>query len=395
MIFGTVDYELDDSRSTEIYKVIAEERLPVSNMCSKHGRLSLTVAYELSGSFEREMRERGIELNIIRRRGLCAAARRILKKKGLLLGSAVSCLVLFFMSFNIFSFEILNDSPDVRQDIMSVLDENGISAGMSVRDIDLTVVERDLKYRVSGISWAGISVKGCKMIIDTVDNIPKPEFTQTRLPTNLVARENGVIEKVELTDGLLMKTIGSGVAKGDIIVSGNVVTDRVYYRGGVERHDIHQRYARSIGKVYGTFERTFKVFQPYSKTEKILSGRTEEKGYISLFDSIIPLYFGNSENYTCRNAETHTPKLFGLELPISYTRETLDEYSFKEVPLSAEEALAEAKAKVDAYEYNFLREFELKKRDISEEKDENGVTLTVKYSLYGVISEEVEFFVDK
>jgi len=395
LMLGTVYYEVPDERSSEVFTIIKAKRIPAGDLCSQKGTLYLSIPYEIKGIFERLLEERNIYFKVSCRKGLCVLINRILNKKGLLLGCAVSYLLIFFLSGTVFSFEILNDSNDVKKDIISVLYENGITAGYSLKGIDLKAVERDLKYKVEGISWAGITVKGCKMIIDTVDNIPKPKFTRSRLPSDLVAKENGVIERVFLSDGQLIKPVGSGVVKGDIIVSGRIVTDRVYYKGGVEQHEIHKRFAKSIGSVYGTFERTFSFIQPYTKTVKIISDDTVNCRYITLFDAVIPIGRRINGELFCRNSVTSSPSVFGIKLPISITDEIFEQYSVEEVPISENDARSEAMNKIDVYEQNFLSDYVIKSRNITAEEEEKGIKITAVYTLYGEISEEVEFFVDK
>lgn len=394
-MLGSISYEISEEHSCEIFGIVKTNRIPTRDMCSKKGVLTLDVPYEASGLFEGHLNERGIDFKITKRKGMCLWISKVLWKKGMMIGCAVSWLLIMLLSGTVFSFEILNDSPKVRRDILSVLYENGITAGSSIKNIDMTVIERDLKHKVKDISWAGISIKGCKMIIDTVNNIPKPKYTQTRLPSNLVACENGVIERVVLSDGQLMKPVGSGVVKGDIIVSGRVVSDRVYYKGGVEQHDIHKRYARSIGTVYGTFERTFSFTQPYSRSIKVRSDNVVKNRYITLFDTVIPIGFDKSGEFACISSESSSPTLFGLELPLSFTTELLEGYTVRDIPLSENQARWEATARIDAYEKNFLSDYLIKDRKITAESTENGINMTAVYTLYGEISEEVEFFVDK
>ena len=85
----------------------------------------------------------------------------------------------------------------------------------------------------------------------------------------------------------------------------------------------------------------------------------------------------------------------GLELPIAFVRTELTGYSFAEVPISEREARLLAAQKAELYERNFLSEYELKDRKTEYEVTDEGVTMTVNYTLYGKLSEEVEFFIDK
>lgn len=53
-----------------------------------------------------------------------------------------------------------------------------------------------------------------------------------RLPSNLVAKRDAVIDKAEVFDGELKTTVGSAVLKGETLVSGVVVNEKVRYKDG-------------------------------------------------------------------------------------------------------------------------------------------------------------------
>ncbi len=394
-ILGKVTFRINDEYSSRVLRFVMSEHLQAEDIVSKGGSLYLTAGYEFKRGISDYLGSIGAEYEIVGEQGTVTLLKRLLAKKGLLLGSIVSLIVIFVMSDLIFSFEVLCDDPQLRDEIMGVLYQNGIYAGCSSSGLDLTAAERELKRSIDGISWAGISIQGCKAVIDVVENVPKPEYTQKRLPTNLIARENGVVEKIDLLDGQLMTTVGSGVRKGDMLISGDVIGDLNYSRHGFVKHFYVHYYTRSLGKVYGTFERTETFFQPYSTTEKTLTGEHGTKTMISLFDVDIPLFFPE-ESMSKITPLSDTPlTFFGVELPIGIKTVGLDEYTISERPLSAEQAERRAEQLAETYEHNFLGDFELRSREQTVDIRDDGVCLTVKYTLYGVISEEVEFFISK
>ena len=100
--------------------------------------------------------------------------------------------------------------------------------------IDLIVKKRALKQKVEGISWAGITRKGDTLIIDVIETEGDTKRESNRYPSNLVACENGVIEKIEVYDGQLKIPVGSGVTKGDIVVGGEIITSKSSWIEGKE-----------------------------------------------------------------------------------------------------------------------------------------------------------------
>ena len=394
-LLGKYTYRIDDSYSPYVLKFITENRIPAEGVFSKAGYLYATLPFELKGPFEKELERLQAEKEIINISGPVKLLGHALRKKGILIGCLVSFIILNILSGIAFSFEVLTDDPEIKRDVLALLYQEGIRAGCSIRDKDLTAVERSLKQKVNGISWAGISVNGSKVVVDIVENDEKPEYTQRRLPTNLIARDSGVIEKVDIVDGQLMTTVGSGVTKGDIIVSGDVLGDLHYSRKGFVKHFYVHYYTRSIGKVYGTFERHETFFQPYTVTEKTVIGEPESKCFLSLFDVDIPLFFEAESNSIIGDYQEDRLSFFGVELPVALKYTDLTEYTFSEKPLSSLQAQARAEKLAEAYENNFLSELEIKSKDYTVETKPEGVYLKADYKLYGVISEEVEFFINK
>ena len=90
---------------------------------------------------------------------------------GLIIGLVISAVMCFVFSNMILRIRIENDSERVKADILSVLQENGLHIGSFKGSFNFLKLERELKGKVEGISWAGISVQGSTIVIDTIDNI--------------------------------------------------------------------------------------------------------------------------------------------------------------------------------------------------------------------------------
>ena len=394
-IFGILYYETDGSSAQRLMRFISVNKLPVYDIVQDNDALRFKLPYEYKKILEKFLDEKSIAYTVLCEKGPPVLIKQVIKKQGLIAGTFVSLIVLFFVSHIIFSFEILTDNKQLKTEIMDVLYQNNIRAGSNLNDIDMTVAERELKRKVDSLAWAGISVQGCKVVIDVLEKTPIPESTQKRLPSDLISKEDAVIEKVELKDGNLLKPVGSGVAKGETIVTGNIIKERTYYKRGVERHEVYRRFARSVGRIYGSFERNETFFHPYTVTEKRLKAPPEEKSFLTIFDAEIPLFFDSDENSIISPYKKENLTLFGAELPVGIRSAELTSYDYITKPISAEEAAGLAHMLAEKYEHNFLSEYDMKSREESVEYKPDGVYLTVNYSLYGEISEEVEFFIRK
>ena len=395
MIFGYTDYFITGDSFTKFYRRVMSDKLPVRKMCEKGEKLSLRIPAEHCKALEKLCGELGLDCTPAKRHGSFVLAKRFFGRGGLVIGTAAVMLSCVYLSNVVVRFDILSDDESIRKGVMSVLKAEGIETGTYIPSIDLIVTERALKQKVEGISWAGITRKGNTLIIDVIETEGDAKRESNRYPSNLVACENGVIEKVEVFDGQLKIPVGSGVTKGDIVVGGEIVTSKSSWVDGKENIETKTSYARSKGRILGTFERTVTFTQPFEDTAETMTGKNDTKRFFTVFDADIPLFISKPEGYW-KNQQSYTPlSLFGLEMPFGITTCDLEEYKFSQTTLTEQQALDAVHHKAFLYEENFLSDYEIKGRQAEDKVTENGVSTTVTYTLYGELCREVEFFIKK
>lgn len=395
MIFGSITFSADAACSQRLYRFLSNGKIECHRISEEGGRVVFTVGVESSREIKAFLTDLNCEYEIISEHGPLPRIRMFLKRRGLIFGALVCTLLIVLLSDVVLVIDVSADLAETRQAVLDVLSENGIRPGSRLGDKDLTVIERIIKSRVDGVAWVGISVDGNRLVIDTLEYTPKPEFTVHRLPSNIVAAEDGVIDKVELLDGQLLTPAGSGVSKGDVLISGKVVTNKVSYDNGKEVHDISTRYTRSIGSVYGTFERRVSFEQPFIEQTKAYLPQNEKNVWsISVFDVELPLNSAEG-NYELVSADEWRPSIFGLSLPLALSKSSVREYSFSSYTYSAEQATAAAEAMAEKYERNILNAYEIRDKSSSIRETDSGVVLKVTYTLYGELGEERDFFIPK
>lgn len=393
--FFRYTYIVNGSSYSRLYKLLKDNKLNAGDIQEKDGSVSLSVPYYNKKAFIKICSENGYEAEKQSDGEIIYAVRRLIRRPGLIVGFLAVLFVISYLRNIVIRFDIKNENEKIQTDIMNVLHEEGVSVGSYIPDIDLVVVERALKQRVEGISWAGITRKGNSLIIDVVENIPEPTGSFSRFPTNLIAKENATVEKVMLLDGQLKTVIGSGVRKGDIIISGTVETRKSSWNEGKETVETSVRYTRSMGIVEGSFERTVVFEQKFDDIIKKDTGNVYKQNYLHLFSADIPLFFKAKIGSFTTQSELSTASVFGYNLPFGIKSLTLKEYDYKPIHYTEQQALELAKKKIDRYEKNSLKDYTVKNKKISTKSDKNSVKIEVTYSLYGNICEEAAFFIKK
>jgi similar to stage IV sporulation protein len=396
MLLGGKKYTVVSDSFGTLYNEISKRKIPVQDMQENNGRLTLKVSFRFCRGFEKLCREKSYEFESAEEKGLITVLRSFMSRSGLVAGAVVTVAALAVVSNIAVRIEIQNDNPDTCEKIREVLKAEGISAGKYIPSMDFTKAENAVRSSVDEIAWIGISIRGSGLVVDTLDYIKAEENTTHKLPCNLISTENGVIEKIEVFDGQVKLGVGCGVVKGDVLVSGEVVTTDSQWIDGKEITETNISYTRSIGAVYGTFERKIAFEQPFEERCEYLTGTESRVHFLNIFSADIPLFYKMPEGYYKSECEyENIPEIFGLTFPVGVTTVSLEEYYFRTEILTEQQARDAVEEKAYLYEKNFLGEYEIKDRKSEITVTDSGVTQTVTYTLYGKMSKEAEFFIPK
>jgi similar to stage IV sporulation protein len=396
MTLGSIEYKIEGENFSRLLAAFTKEKLIYSALRETDDCLTLTVSFEHSFRFEKLCRKVGFEPKKIAYHGMLRFYRSLFKRPGLIVGAVLSVLLMAYYSNVILTITVDTDDPVVYGKVIDVLNADGVKAGAYLPDIDLVIEERSLKRQIDEVAWAGISRTGSGIAVDINEAIEAEKGTTVGMPCHLVACEDGVIEEIELIDGQLMKCLGSGVTKGEIVVSGKIVTENSEWTKDGEVITSKTRYVRSIGKIRGTFIRTMVFEQPFDTEEKVLTGETKKLSYLEIFSARIPISAKIPDGcFETEKEEKHFPEICGFLLPMGIREIDLREFDIRSQVLDKDEALSLAEKAAYRYEQNFLTPYEIRGRSAKTELTDNGVKLTVTYELYGNLCKESDFFIPK
>lgn len=388
-------YTISTEQPERLFKQLKDQHINPTDIQETNNEINLSVSILNCKAIVRLCKENSYSIVRVKDGDAIKALRRFKHRPALLISLCLVLLAIIYLKDIVLRFDIINENESIRSDIMNVLTEEGVTAGSYIPEIRLVEVERALKQRVDGISWAGITRKGNTLIIDVIENIPAVKGSFSRFPTNLVAKENATVEKIMLLDGQVKTIIGSGVCKGDIIISGTVENKRSTWKDGKETIETNVRYTRSMGTVEGTFERTVTFEQPLDDVVKKVTGNVYSQSYFQLFSADIPLFFKQRVGNYYTEEKLSSAHIGDVTLPFGIKTLTFKEYDYKPVRYTQQEAAERAKSKCERYERNFLSEYKIKNKDVKTVCNEKSVKIEVTYKLYGNICEESAFFIAK
>lgn len=223
-------------------------------------------------------------VRIIKRNGLPFILNRYRHRYFLAPGIAIFAVMLFYASTHIMGITIFGNTRIDTAVISSALGECGLYLGAKTSDIDNNVIRNKMMMKIDEIAWIGINANGSRVYVEIVERIEKENgLDKDGIACNIVAAKDGEIERLEIREGQTIVKTGSGVRKGDVLVSGIVDNSTNGFR-----------YVKARGDVFAktTYSKT-QAF-PLKYTETISTEKRKNKYSISILNFEIPLFFNDN-----------------------------------------------------------------------------------------------------
>lgn len=186
-----------------------------------------------------------------------------LKRRKIIAVGLILCFILVcgFTTF-IWDIEIQGNTNIQKKDILGSLENIGIKTGTFKYNLDISDIKDNLLTKHDELAWVGVEIKGTKMKIEIVEKEEEHERFDKETPCHIVAKKNGIIDKVVAKNG------DPVVKKGDIVKANQILIS-----GRIERENSDVRFVHSLGEVYArTFYEKTKALSIF-KGKKIKTGR--------------------------------------------------------------------------------------------------------------------------
>lgn len=283
------------------------------------------------------IRRAGCRVSIHKKNGYPFWVHKLKKRKMLLVGAFFCFLLLIFTSTFIFSVEVVGNEKIEKKEIISNLSTLGLKPGRNKYFINLKDIETELLLNMDQVAWVGIEIRGVKATVEVVEKVSVPKKIDKNTPCNMVAKKNGVIEKVIARNGDAVVKEGDIVKKGDLLISGIIQRENME-----ETMLVH-----SYGEVYA------KTYYETEESRKLIEIKKEKTGEKFLKRSInlgsLELSFNSGDvPYQTYVVEKNSKKPFqwrNIGLPVEIITEEYYEVYEIEERINEEEAKAEVHKK--------------------------------------------------
>ena len=204
-------------------------------------------------------RKTKVRVVISERYGLPFFVPGMLRRKAFLAGLFLA--VAFWLISSLFVWDIqVTGNYQVTDDVFySFLEQEGIHTGMRRSELNIGELEKQIRRKFSQVTWTSGRLDGTRLVIEVKENdMSVPEVVQDAAGAgkDLVAECNGVITDMIVRCGVPKVSIGSEVAKGDLLVEGRIP---IYADIVLEHTGTFQAYlpADYIRKKYTGRQKTF------------------------------------------------------------------------------------------------------------------------------------------
>lgn len=262
------------------------------NLCSNKGILLwniekqedvYTMCIGLQSFYELRLIARKTKVRVVisERYGLPFFMPGMLRRKAFLAGLVLT--VAFWMISSLFVWDIqVSGNYQVTDDVFfDFLEQEGVRTGMRRSELNIGELEKQIRRKFSQVTWTSGRLDGTRLVIEIKENdMPVPEAVQdtTGDGKDLVAQYDGIITDMIVRCGVPKVSVGSEVAKGDILVEGRIP---IYDEDGTVRE---YRPVTSDADIVLEHTGTFQAYLPVDYVRKRYTGRQKTFYFIHFGD---------------------------------------------------------------------------------------------------------------
>lgn len=320
------------------------------------------------------------KVTIQEKKGLPFFFERYKKRKILAVLLGLLIVAMMAVSNFIWNIDIECDEEIDQQEIMAILQKNGLEIGKLKNNLDPSKIVRSIRYEREDIAWAGIRFKGTNAIVKLVKAQQKPEIITEDEYCSILSNKEGVITKMNVQNGT------AAVKVGDLIKPGMTLVN-----GWLEGKYTGIRYVHAAAEIeakvwYSKKERINKV-----QEIEVRTGKEENKYRLKLNNFEINLYktLSKFQNYDTI-IENKKLKLFSdFYLPIEWIKVQNFETEKQTMTYGAEELKEQNIARIEQEIEEMIPSKEnIVNKQINFEEQDAYVTIEIIYEVLENIGTE-------
>lgn len=374
-IFGYVSFKAKGDFPERLFNQLSVARVPIWGMKRRGSTITANMMLRDYKKIRQYRAKSRVRTQVIDRVGLPFILKQYRLRVGLAAGVLFYVASLIFMSSFIWNIEVVGNSTVPTKEIIAICEELGLFEGAKISEIDQEIIRTKLSLYNSKIAWASVNIEGVKATVNISESIG--EGSEKTGFCNLVAKRDGVITELLVTEGQIAVKLGQTVTAGELLVSG--VTE---YKDGTVS------FGRSSGQVMAETMRELSCLATFVQNEKVYVDKPIKRRVLSVFGIDIPLYFGRLKGHFDVETKVKQIEHNSMYLPIRLTQTTFRQTDIRAYEIGEAEAKELALKMLLELEQKELLNAEILDKQVVIETTEKGVRVTGKYKCVENIANE-------
>ncbi len=168
--------------------------------------------------FEKELKEKNVQILQKRNTFLYAFFKNFIKKTGVIAGLFLSFVLLIIANQFIFQTSILGLESIEKQEVLEILKQNDFDGFVYKASLNTKKIESAITKNFDNISLVSVIVKGNTLVVSIKEKISAGDYDHPEDFKPLTAKYNGLITNISLISGTLKVKVGQIVRVGDVLV---------------------------------------------------------------------------------------------------------------------------------------------------------------------------------
>lgn len=352
--------------------------ITVINPVGEKGKITAQVSIDDYKALCAMRKKAMVRLRIVKKSGLPFTLHKNRKRKGLLVGAVLFIAITNVLSMFIWNINIIgNDSVSIYQ-MQKCLKDNGVYVGAYKGNINVSSAERNFALQLGKVGWMSVNIQGSTATVQLSESYAVPDIIDKTSPCNLKATKTGQVLKMDIREGENYASVGDGVAKGQLLVSGIV---KIGDTG-------KSRFVHSEGEVYAGVYSSERFTLPVKK-EFNMPVFLRQRQLLDFLGVNVPMDLACVDDVYYRHYTTESLCMNNIDMPINIITEK--SYGLKPHNIKYSEAELQNIANVHfALNDIFTRwNCEIVEKEINSKENEEGYIFTADYYCIENIAEAV------
>ncbi len=252
-----------------------------------------------------------IEISVIRKKGLPAFFENNSKRYALFAAPIVVFILIFLSTHIIWHVNIIDSDPETEKFLTEELALLGVKKGAFTFLINQSDVKNKMLIKHEKLQWIWVDIKGGTALVRYSLRTLPPEILDKNAYCNVYASHDGIITRIEATNGNALVKVGDRVFKDDLLIEGIMPKD-----------SSENKYIHATGRVFATSEFTESVRIPLKKEIRTPTGENFERLTINFKNFRIKLFINSSILYPKYDIIEYNRNVSFL--PVVFTKQVIE-----------------------------------------------------------------------